>query len=104
MKADRSATFSSIRPTFERAVEQAGLGDFHWHDLRHTFASRAVMAGVDLVTVAEWLGHRSLAMMRRYAHLAPEHHREALEKVRSKFRPTAKEPPIQDPPSLRIVQ
>lgn len=103
VKRDRPMTFSPIRPAFERAVERSGLADFHWHDLRHTFASRAVMAGVDLMTVAEWMGHRSLAMMRRYAHLAPDHHREAMEKVKSKFRSTAKEPPIEESPNLRIL-
>lgn len=66
---------------FEDAVEKAGLSDFRWHDLRHTFASRLVMAGVDLRTVQELMGHRNISMTVRYAHLAPAHQLAAVEKL-----------------------
>jgi integrase len=59
------------RHWFDDAVEEAGIKDFVWHDLRHTFCSRLRMKGVDLATIAELVGHKSLAMTRRYAHLAP---------------------------------
>ena len=68
------------KKAFMGAVKRAGLVDFHFHDLRHTYASWKVMAGVDLRTVAALLGHRTLAMVMRYAHLAPEH----LERARGK--------------------
>jgi len=55
--------------------------DFHWHDTRHTAASRLVMAGVDLYTVKEILGHKTLAMTARYSHLSPGHQRQALERL-----------------------
>ena len=58
---------------------RAGILNFHWHDLRHTFASRLAMAGVPLRTIGELLGHKTPAMTMRYAHLAPAHLRDAVE-------------------------
>jgi hypothetical protein len=66
---------------FLRAVKKAGLTDFTWHDLRHSFASRLVMADVDIRTVADLLGHRTLTMTMRYTHLAPEHKQVAVERL-----------------------
>lgn len=57
----------------------SGLVDFHWHDMRHHFASRLVIRGVPLNTVRELLGHSDIKMTLRYAHLAPGHMREAVE-------------------------
>ena len=81
---------STARNWFERAIAKAGLADFTWHCLRHTFASRLVMAGVDLRTVAELLGHRTLAMTFRYAHLAPSHQLAAVERLAAWKAETAK--------------
>jgi site-specific recombinase XerD len=63
------------------AVKEAGVEDFHWHDLRHTFASRLVMKGVDIRTVQELLGHKSIVQTMKYAHLAQDHRRVAVAKM-----------------------
>jgi len=71
----------SARHWFVRAVRKAGLVDFTWHDLRHTFASRLVMSDVDIRTVAELMGHKNIQMTMRYSHLAPEHKLVAVERL-----------------------
>jgi len=68
----------NFRTAFEHAVQQAGLEDFTFHDLRHTFASRLVMSGVDLLTVKELLGHKGIAMTLRYTHLTTDHKQRAV--------------------------
>lgn len=69
------------RHWFEDAIAEAKVPEFTWHSLRHTFASRLVMAGVDLRTVAELMGHKKIQMTMRYAHLAPAHTRAAVDKL-----------------------
>ncbi len=71
----------SVRYWFEAAVKEAGIQDFHLHDLRHCFASKLAMAGVPMKTIATLLGHRSLAMTWRYSHLSPDHLQEAVERI-----------------------
>ena len=73
--------YRSFRTAFERAVRKAGIADFTFHDLRHTFASRVVMAGVDLPTVKELLGHRDISMTMRYTHLSSDHKQAAVGKL-----------------------
>jgi len=71
--------YGNIRKSFEGAKKRAGIVDFRFHDLRHTFASHLVMAGVDLKTVQELLGHKSFEMTLRYTHLSPDHKKAALD-------------------------
>jgi integrase len=67
-----------IKSSFDTAREKAGIEDFRFHDLRHTFASRLVQGGVPLYNVMHLTGHKSLEMVQRYAHLAPEFQEAAI--------------------------
>jgi integrase len=69
---------------FPEAARAAGIEDFRLHDLRHTFASRLVMATGDLLTVMELGGWKSLAMVQRYGHLSPGHRQSAIERLVSR--------------------
>lgn len=65
--------FDNIKKSWAGLIKLSKVEEFRFHDLRHTFASKLVMKGVDLNTVRELLGHASIDMTLRYAHLAPEH-------------------------------
>ncbi len=69
---------NSIREIFANLMQRAGIQDFRFHDLRHTFASHLVMRGVPLHTVGQLLGHRTPAMTMRYAHLSPGHLKDSV--------------------------
>jgi site-specific recombinase XerD len=71
--------YGDIKKSWLTAVKKAGIINFHFHDLRHTFASQLVMSGVDLNTVRELLGHKSLEMTLRYSHLSPDHKKRAVD-------------------------
>jgi integrase len=71
MSAKTSESLESGRHWFDDTVLEAKLKNFHWHDLRHTFASRLRMKGAPHEDIVDLLGHKSLTMTRRYAHLGP---------------------------------
>ena len=71
--------YDRLKNSWKTACKRAHIMDFHFHDLRHTFASWLVMRGVDLTTVKEILGHKDIGMTLRYAHLAPSHIKRAVE-------------------------
>ena len=58
---------------WQRALQQAGIPDFRFHDLRHSAASYLAMNGASLMEIAVVLGHKTLNMVRRYAHLTDAH-------------------------------
>jgi site-specific recombinase XerD len=73
--------YKSVKKAFNNAVRRAGIKDFHFHDLRHTFPSNLVMAGVDIKTVQELMGHKTIAMTLRYSHLSLSHKQSAVDKL-----------------------
>ena len=71
-----------VRKAHDAAVERARIDEhFRLYDLRHTYATRAVMAGIDLPTLAALLGHKKIQMTMRYVHPAEQHKREAVGKM-----------------------
>jgi integrase len=75
----------NFRRPFSVALKAAKIENFRWHDLRHCAASYLVMAGVDMRTVAEILGHKTMQMTQRYTHLSPDHLKDAVAKMNHKI-------------------
>lgn len=76
-----------IGKTFPKAVARAGITDCHFHDLRHTAASYLAMSGASLQEIAEILGHKTLSMVKRYAHLTEQHTAGVVARMAEKFAP-----------------
>lgn len=77
----RVFNITNFRRRWDAAVMDAKLHDFRFHDLRHTFASWARMAGADLSDICEALGHSDVSVTMRYAHIEPTEHRSAFDRV-----------------------
>lgn len=77
-------TVNYLRGDFERARLAVGLTDVRFHDLRHTYASLLIQAGVDLRAVKDLMGHSTMQMTSRYAHLEDRHLTKAVKKIQPK--------------------
>ena len=75
---------TGFKKSWGNVLLRARINKFRWHDLRHHFASRLVQQGVPLNTVRDLLGHGSVQMSLRYAHLAPDQRREAVARLNDK--------------------
>jgi integrase len=73
-KKGNRLTNTFIKENFKKAKEKVGIEDFRFHDLRHTAASLFASGGCDIMSLKNLLGHKSLRMTQRYAHLMPEAH------------------------------
>jgi integrase len=78
--------YDEVKRSFKTACRKAGIVDFRFHDLRHSFASHLVMNGINLKTVQHLLGHKDIRMTLRYAHLSREHLQAAVGKLDRSFR------------------
>ena len=74
-----------IRTAWENALTKAGIDDFRFHDLRHSAASYLAMNGATLAEIAEVLGHKTLQMVKRYAHLSEAHTHKVVASMNEKI-------------------
>jgi len=70
-----------INNGFYNAMDRAGIKDFRFHDLRHTFASHLAMNGVDIRVIQQLLGHKTISMTMRYSHLSDKNLRQAVDRL-----------------------
>ena len=68
----RGKSIRDLRTAFYNACHRAGIKNLRFHDLRHTFATRLVLSGIDLASVSKLLGHSTIHMTMRYSHPTPE--------------------------------
>jgi len=83
--ADRRGGAHFPRHAWDAALRESGISDFRFHDLRHTAASYLAMSGATLAEIAEVLGHRTLAMVKRYAHLSEQHTSSVVRRMEERF-------------------
>jgi site-specific recombinase XerD len=70
--------YGNPNTAFQNALKRAGIKNFKFHDLRHTFASQLALCGIDIRTIQELLGHKDIRLTMRYSHLSPGHLQEAV--------------------------
>ena len=77
--SDNGKPYGDVKTGWWTALKKAGIENFRFHDLRHTFGSRLGMKGTDIKTIAELMGHKDIKMTQRYSHPTPEHKKRAVE-------------------------
>ena len=77
-KVDTGTRYTDVKKSFSAACRQAGITDFRFHDLRHTFGTRLADAGVDVVKIKELMGHASIVTTMRYIHATDQGKRGAI--------------------------
>ena len=82
---EKTPNYSNLRYAWEKYCREAGIKKCRWHDLRHTYASRMVIAGVNIVVVKELMRHSDIRVTMRYIHLAPKNLDDALSKLESEY-------------------
>src|SRR6185437_16265124 len=80
-KAQLDAPYEHFDARWYAALETAGISNFRFHDLRHTTTSMLAAQGASLLEIADLLGHKTLAMVKRYSHLVVEHKAKVIEKM-----------------------
>lgn len=83
--SEQSGNPANLRRPWNAAIKKAGIEDFHFHDLRHTAASYLAMNGATLAEIAEVLGHKTLSMVKRYAHLSEAHTASVVKRMSEKI-------------------
>jgi len=86
--------YLDLKRAFKNACKKAGIEDLRFHDLRHTFASRLVENGVDIITVKDLLGHSTVKMTERYTHPNQDLKKKAVEVLVKKNKKGTKRPDI----------
>ncbi|GAN34857.1 MAG: site-specific integrase [Candidatus Brocadia sp. AMX2] len=81
----------NLRRAFNIAIEKAGLRDFHFHDLRHTFATRLAQKGIDIYKISKLLGHHDIRMTQRYSHHCPDSLRDGVQILEADYNLTTLE-------------
>ena len=91
------------KKSWSACLKAAGLkdADLHFHDLRHTFASQWMMAGGELYSLKDILGHKTIAMTQRYAHLSPAYKRAMVDRMEKIWAKPAAQPVLKSPTSAR---
>ena len=85
-KSDGRRYSGWVRTTLDTIAARAGIPRFSLHDFRHSFASHAIMAGTDLTTLKELMGHADISTTMIYAHVTPDHHRRTIDRLEDHFR------------------